>query len=86
MPRFHWPVGGILRLVEFAFALDFLIVHDERRKIIREWMSFPKDKRQTEEQVKTFAKKDDSGVDVMMRISNTIASRTAAEREEYHRN
>jgi hypothetical protein len=31
--------------------------HEERRKIIREWMSLPKDKRQTEEQVKTFAKK-----------------------------
>jgi hypothetical protein len=28
-----------------------------RRKIIREWMSLPKDKRQTEEQAKPFAKK-----------------------------
>jgi len=31
--------------------------HGERRKIIREWMSLPKDKRQTEEQAKPFAKK-----------------------------
>ena len=31
--------------------------HEARRKIIREWMSLPKDKRQTEEQVKPFAKK-----------------------------
>ena len=31
--------------------------HEARRKIIREWMSLPKDKRQTEEQAKLFAKK-----------------------------
>ena len=31
--------------------------HEERRKIIREWISLPKDERQTEEQAKTFAKK-----------------------------
>lgn len=31
--------------------------HEERRRIIREWMSFPKDKRQTEAQIETFAKK-----------------------------
>lgn len=31
--------------------------HEARRKIIREWMSLPKDKRQTEEQVKPFAKR-----------------------------
>jgi len=31
--------------------------HETRRKIIREWMSLPKDKRQTEEQVAAFAKK-----------------------------
>jgi hypothetical protein len=31
--------------------------HETRRKIIREWMSLPKDKRQTEEQAKLFAKK-----------------------------
>jgi hypothetical protein len=31
--------------------------HEMRRKIIREWMSLPKDKRQTEEQAKPFAKK-----------------------------
>lgn len=28
--------------------------HETRRKIIREWMSLPKDKRQTEEQAKPF--------------------------------
>ncbi len=31
--------------------------HEERRKIIREWMSLSKDKRQTEEQANAFAKK-----------------------------
>ena len=31
--------------------------HEMRKKIIREWMSLPKDKRQTEEQAKPFAKK-----------------------------
>ena len=31
--------------------------HETRRKIIREWMALPKEKRQTEEQVATFAKK-----------------------------
>jgi hypothetical protein len=31
--------------------------HEMRRKIIREWMALPTDKRQTEEQVRPFAKK-----------------------------
>ena len=31
--------------------------HETRRKIIREWMALPKDKRHTEEQVVTFAKR-----------------------------
>jgi hypothetical protein len=31
--------------------------HETRRKIIREWMALPKDKRHGEEQVATFAKK-----------------------------
>jgi hypothetical protein len=31
--------------------------HETRRKIIREWMALPKDKRQTEEQAVAFAKK-----------------------------
>jgi hypothetical protein len=31
--------------------------HETRRKIIREWMGLPKDKRQTEEQVAAFAKR-----------------------------
>jgi hypothetical protein len=31
--------------------------HETRRKIIREWMSLPKDKRQTKEQAKPFAEK-----------------------------
>jgi hypothetical protein len=31
--------------------------HEIRRKIIREWMALPKDKRQTEEQVAAFAKR-----------------------------
>ena len=31
--------------------------HETRRKIIRQWMSLPKDKRQTAEQAAAFAKK-----------------------------
>ena len=31
--------------------------HEMRRKIIREWMSLPTDKRRTEEQARPFAKK-----------------------------
>ena len=31
--------------------------HETRRKIIRQWMALPKDKRQTEGQVAAFAKK-----------------------------
>ncbi len=31
--------------------------HETRRKIIREWLKLPKDKRQTEEQIAAFAKK-----------------------------
>ena len=30
--------------------------HDLRRKIIRQWMALPKNKRQTREQVEAFAK------------------------------
>ena len=32
-------------------------LHETRRKIIREWTSLPKDKRQSEEQAVAFAKK-----------------------------
>ena len=31
--------------------------HETRRKIIREWMSLPKDKRKTEDQATAFARK-----------------------------
>ena len=31
--------------------------HETRRKVIRQWMSLPKDKRQTAEQAAEFAKK-----------------------------
>jgi hypothetical protein len=31
--------------------------HEARRKIIREWMALPKDKRQSEAQAEPFAKK-----------------------------
>ena len=31
--------------------------HQTRRKVIRQWMSLPKDKRQTAEQATAFAKK-----------------------------
>jgi hypothetical protein len=36
--------------------------HETRRKIIRQWMSLPKDKRQTAEQAAAFAKKAVNGV------------------------
>ena len=36
--------------------------HEARRKIIREWMSLPNDKRQTEEQAKPFAKKAEARI------------------------
>ena len=32
-------------------------VHETRRKVIREWMALPKDRRQTAEQAAAFAKK-----------------------------
>jgi hypothetical protein len=32
--------------------------HQERRKIIREWMALPQEKRQTEAQVKAFSRKE----------------------------
>jgi hypothetical protein len=31
--------------------------HDVRRKVVREWMSLPRDKRQTQEQAAAFAKR-----------------------------
>jgi hypothetical protein len=31
--------------------------HQERRKIIREWMALPQDKRRTEAQIEAFARK-----------------------------
>jgi hypothetical protein len=31
--------------------------HETRRKVIREWMALPKDKRATEDQAKPFAEK-----------------------------
>jgi hypothetical protein len=34
-----------------------MVDHNIRRKLIREWMTLPKDKRQTEDQVTAFAKK-----------------------------
>lgn len=36
--------------------------HQERRKIIREWMALPQDKRQTEAQVEAFARKEMSRI------------------------
>ena len=51
--------------------------HEARRKIIREWMSLPKDKRQTEEQAAAFAMK------VMERVpSRGLGYRGATECEE----
>ena len=41
--------------------------HETRRKIIREWMSLPKDKRQTEEQAKPFAVEGDGANPVQRR-------------------
>jgi hypothetical protein len=54
--------------------------HEMRRKIIREWMSLPKDKRQTEEQAKPFARKAmeriPSSSDPYRRIMAWLAPRT----------
>ena len=49
----HAAVGPPLR----QRILSMKPEHETRRKIIREWMALPKDKRQTEEQAKPFAKK-----------------------------
>jgi hypothetical protein len=46
MQRLCWSAGNILWKIS-----------ETRRKIIRQWMSLPKDKRQTAEQAAAFAKK-----------------------------
>ena len=46
--------------------------HEERRKIIREWISLPKDERQTEEQAKTFAKKNDGTNPIQRRSVSAV--------------
>ncbi len=54
--------------------------HDARRKIIREWMALPKDKRQTEEQAAAFAAKVKERVsssdDPQQRIMRWLLPRT----------
>ena len=50
-------LGGALPANVDHGILNMKPEHETRRKIIREWMSFPKDKRQTEEQAKLFGKK-----------------------------
>ena len=62
--RSHMPTGAqsILNICTVDQDLNHQDLnmkpeHETRRKIIREWMSLPKDKRQTEEQAKPFAKK-----------------------------
>jgi hypothetical protein len=54
--------------------------YDTRRKIIREWMALPKDKRQTEEQAAVFAKKAHSKTSSIavgaIQIINFVAIRT----------
>jgi hypothetical protein len=54
--------------------------HETRRKIIREWMSLPQGKRQTEEQAKPFAQKAmermPSGGDPYRRIMRWLLPRT----------
>jgi hypothetical protein len=54
--------------------------HEMRRKIIREWMALPKDKRQTEEQAAPFAKKAmeriPSSGDPYRRVMNWLLPRT----------
>jgi len=58
--RFFPHHGATLMLPSTTVGLkdfDMKPEHEARRKIIREWMSVPKDKRQTEEQAKPFAKK-----------------------------
>jgi hypothetical protein len=50
-------VGSTLPSTTAQRVLSMKPEHETRRKIIREWMSLPKDKRQTEEQAKPFAAK-----------------------------
>ena len=57
--------------------------HDARRKVIREWMSLPRDKRQTQEQAAAFAEKavettaiGPSRVDPYARIVGWLLPRT----------
>jgi hypothetical protein len=40
-----------------VWAVNMRPEHDVRRKVIREWMSLPRDKRQTQEQAAAFALK-----------------------------
>ncbi len=56
---------------------------DVRRKVIREWMSLPRDKRQTQEQAMTFAMKaaetregGRSREDLYRRIMSWLSPRT----------
>lgn len=57
-----FPHHGVAVMLPSTNVLEQRILsmkpeHETRRKIIREWMSLPKDKRQTEEQAKPFARK-----------------------------
>ena len=57
--------------------------HEERRKIIREWMSLSKDKRQTEEQANAFANKSTERIpsvrDPYRKIMSWLLPRTGRE-------
>ena len=70
----HLSQGGLV---------DMRPEHEVRRKLIREWMSLPRDKRQTQEQAAAFAKKavetatiGPSRVDPYARIVGWLLPRT----------
>ena len=56
-PNIHIAPVGTLGRAKMSQGTANMDDHETRRKIIREWMALPKDKRQTEEQATAFAKK-----------------------------
>jgi hypothetical protein len=55
---FHTADGGqAAHFIVHKWRASMKPEHQERRKIIREWMALPQDKRRTEVQVESFARK-----------------------------
>jgi hypothetical protein len=73
-------VGAVARAGRFRAKMSMRPEHGVRRKIIGEWTSLPRDKRQTEEQAKPFAKKAMGripyGGDPYRRVMSWLLTRT----------